>query len=157
MSCLQIPENNIAGPDDRCDVESQQLSRLVELGMLDLGEVQLLVHLVQQVLLDDRVHNHGDEQVEEDGGDVLGALGVGEHVLEDAWLDLSWYGHIVMQGDEDGSGRAADLEHQPHHEDHGHAGNNVGMVLDDKLMAQDGGVLGLLSLDHHPGLQAPRQ
>ena len=101
MSCLQIPENNIAGPDDRCDVESQQLSRLVELGMLDLGEVQLLVHLVQQVLLNDRVHDHGNEQVEEDGGDVLGALGVGEHVLEDAWLDLSWYGHIVMQGDED--------------------------------------------------------
>ena len=55
------------------DVEAEKLSGLIELGMLDLGQVQLPVHLVQQVLLDDLVHHDGDKQVEEDGGQVLQA------------------------------------------------------------------------------------
>lgn len=118
--------------------------------MLDLGQVKLLVHFVQQVLLDDCVHHHGDEQVEEDGRDVLGALSVRKNILKDTRLDFSWDRHVVMQGYEDGGRRAADLEHQPHDEDHGHAGDNVRMVLDDKLVAQDRRVLGLFSLDDHP-------
>ena len=119
--------------------------------MLDLGQMQLLVHLVQQVLLDDCVHHHRDQQVEEDGRDVFGALGICKDILKDARLDFSWDSHVVMQSYEDGGRRAADLEHKPHHEDHGHAGDDVRMILDDKFMAQDRRVLGLLSLDHHPG------
>ena len=118
--------------------------------MLDLGQMKLLVHFVQQVLLDDCVHHHGDEQVKEDGRDVLGALGVRKDILKDARLDFSWDSHIVMQGYEDRGRRAADLEHQPHHEDHGHAGDDIRMVLDDELVAQDRRVLGLFSLDDHP-------
>ena len=46
-----LPEDNVPSPEDADQVESQQLAGLVKLGVLDLGQVQLAVHLVQEVLL----------------------------------------------------------------------------------------------------------
>jgi hypothetical protein len=46
-------EENIAGPDEGSEVKGQQLSGFVELGMLDLGQVELAVDLVQEVFLND--------------------------------------------------------------------------------------------------------
>ncbi len=66
-----LPDEDVPGPQDGHEIEAEQLSTLVELGVLDLGQVQLAVHLVQQVLLDDLVHHHGDQQVEERGGHIL--------------------------------------------------------------------------------------
>merc|ERR1719264_2073273 len=71
-----------------------------------------------------------------------------------SWKTPGWISVGTVTCDasyEDGGRRAAYLEHQPHHEDHGHAGDDVCMILDDKFMAQDRRVLRLLSLDHHPG------
>ena len=46
-----FPEDDVPGPDDGDQVEGEELPALVELGVLHLGEVQLAVHLVQNVLL----------------------------------------------------------------------------------------------------------
>ena len=106
--------------------------------------MELLVDFVQQVLLDDGVHHHGDQHVEEKGGEVLEAGIVEREVLENSWLDLNIGCDIVLHDDEDRCEGRGDLEHQTDHEDHGNTGNNVSMVLDDEVMAEEGRVLGFL-------------
>ena len=66
-----LPQEDVAGPDDGDQVEAQQLAALVEFGVLHLGQVQFTVDFVQEVLLDDLVHDDGDQQVEERRRDVL--------------------------------------------------------------------------------------
>ena len=46
-----LPQQDVSPPDDGDQVEGQQLPGLVELGVLDLAQVQLAVHLVEHVLL----------------------------------------------------------------------------------------------------------
>ena len=46
-----LSHHEVHGPDDAHQVEGQELAGLVELGVLDLGQVKLTVHLVQEVLL----------------------------------------------------------------------------------------------------------
>ena len=53
-----LPEDEISAPEEGNQVEGYQLTGLIELVVLDLAEVELLVDLVQEVLLDDRVHYH---------------------------------------------------------------------------------------------------
>ena len=67
-----------------------------------LAEVQLPVDLVEHVLLDDLVHDDGDEEVEEDGGGVSQAGGVEGHVDGPAGGHLDREGHVVVQRDEQG-------------------------------------------------------
>lgn len=43
------------------------------------------------------------------------------------------------------------LKHQPQEEHHSNTGNNICMVLDDKLVAHHGWVLGRLLSDRHVG------
>merc|ERR1719470_708075 len=95
-----LPQDDVSAPEQRHDIESQQLSGFIKLGVLDLGQVELLVDLVQQVLLDDGVHHNGDQQIEKHSGDVLDTSGVEGEVLEDSGLDLHRSGDIVMQRDE---------------------------------------------------------
>ena len=111
------------------DVEAEKLSGFVELGMLDLRQVQLPVHLVQQVLLDDLVHHDGDKQVEEDGGQVLQAWVVEGNFMY-AWRShVDGHRYIVMQRDEEWRKGRRHLEHETNDEDHGDAGHDIGVVL----------------------------
>ena len=126
--------DDVPGPDEGDQVEAEQLAGLVELHVLHFGQVELLVDFVQHILLDDGVHHHGNEQVEEHGGHVLDAGAVEGEVGEGGGLGRQ--GHVVMESDEDGGQRAGHLEHEAQHEDHGHTGDNVRMVLDHKLVAE---------------------
>ena len=120
--------------------------------MLDLGEVQLAIDLVQDVLLDDLVHDNGNQQVEEDGGDVLEAGVVEDQFVGTLRTHVDGHGDVVVQRDEEGGEGRRHLEHEPDDEDHGDAGDDISMVLDDELMAEDRGVLGVgPSLDSHGG------
>ena len=120
--------------------------------MLDLGEVQLAIDLVQDVLLDDLVHDNGNQQVEEDGGDVLEAGVVEDQFVGTLRTHVDGHGDVVVQRDEKGGEGRRHLEHEPDDEDHGDAGDDISMVLDDELMAEDRGVLGVgPSLDSHGG------
>lgn len=49
-----LAHDDVDGPHGGDQVEGQQLAGLVELGVLDLREVQLPGHLVQEVLLQDK-------------------------------------------------------------------------------------------------------
>ena len=118
--------------------------------MLHLGQVEPAVDLVEQVLLDDGVHHDGNEEVEEDGRDVLEPGRVESNVHKVAGLDLHRDGHIVVDRNEDGGQRRRHLEHESHHENHGHTGDNIRVVLDDKLMAENRRILArLFPLDDH--------
>ena len=46
-----LPQDDVSGPEDADQVERQQLTALVELGVLDLGQMKLAVHLVQEIFL----------------------------------------------------------------------------------------------------------
>ena len=92
--------------------------------------------------LNDLVHDNRDEKVEEDGGDVLDPSLVEGHVHGLAGSDLHGKTHVVVQGNEQARQGTRYLEHETHHEDHGNAGHDVRMVLDDELVGQDGRVLG---------------
>ena len=106
--------------------------------------MKLLVDLIQQILLDDGVHHNGDEEIEEKCGDVPHARCVEWQVLEHPRHGLHAGSGVVLHHDEDRGQAGGDLEHEPHHEHHGHTGHDVSMVLDDKLVAEEGRVLGLL-------------
>ncbi len=128
-----LPEEDVARPQDRHQVEAEQLTAVVELGVLDLGKVQLAVDLVKEVLLHDLMHDDGDQQVEESGGDVLveqKKMGFISHpyflkenlllhldsrcVESDVdhlpWHDLNREGGVVVKGDEHRSHRGSHLE-----------------------------------------------
>ena len=111
------------------DVKAEKLSGLIELGMLDLRQVKLPVHLVQQVLLDDLVHHDGDKQVEEDGGQVLQARVVKGNFMDAGRSHVDGHRHIVMQRDEERRKGRRHLEHEANDEDHGDAGHDIGVVL----------------------------
>ena len=74
-----------------------------------LAEVQLPVDLVQHVLLYDLVHDHRDQEVEEDGWHVLDPGRVEGHVDGPAGLHLHREGHVVVQSDEEGGQGGRDL------------------------------------------------
>ena len=57
--------------------------------------------------------------------------------------------NIVMESNEKWGQRWGHLEHQTHHEDHGHTSHNVGMILNDELMAQYGWILGASFFQRH--------
>ena len=69
---------------------------------------------VNESYLDDLVHDDGDEEVEEDGGDVLEAVGVEHHVhvLGAAAGGRRGHrqGHVVVQRDEQRRHRGRDLK-----------------------------------------------
>jgi len=142
-----LAQEEVATPEERHQVECQQLSGLIELVVLHLAQVQLLVDLVQQILLDDGVHHHGDEEIKEDSWNVPEASCVEWQVLEHPRHGLHWGGGVVLHHDEDRGQAGGHLEHEAHHEHHGHAGHDVSMVLDDKLVTKEGWVLGLLLHD----------
>merc|ERR550519_1509722 len=146
-----LPHHDVHAPHDRDQVEAQQLAGLVKLGVFDLGQVELLVDLVEEVLLDDGVDHHGDEKVEEGCRDVLEAGSVEGHVLGDARHGLHGDRHVVLEGDEDRGEGGGHLEHQAHHKHHRHAGHYVRVVLDHELMAHDGRVFSrLFASKRHP-------
>jgi len=101
-------QHNVSGPDQADQVKAEQLSALVKLGVFDLGEMQFPVDLVQQVLLDDLVHNDGDQQVEEDGGDVFDAGSVDDGLVNVGHGGVGGgrsQGDVVVKGDEQGRDR----------------------------------------------------
>lgn len=49
----QVPEHDVSGPEERDDVERQQLSRLVELVLLGLGQMQPLAEFLRQKIKSD--------------------------------------------------------------------------------------------------------
>ena len=109
--------------------------------------MKFLVNFIEEILLDDGVHHHGDEEIEEDSWHVLEPSGVEGEVLEHSGHGLHVGGGVVLHHDEDRCQGGGDLEHQPDHEDHGDTRHDVRVVLDDELMAEVGRVLGLLL--HH--------
>ena len=146
-----LSHDDVAGPHKADDVEAQELSTLIELGVLDLGQVELAVDAIKQVLLDDLVHYNDDQEIEEDSREILDAGRILDDVMDLSGGELHRHRDIVVQGDEErGQGRRH-LEHEAHDEDHGHAGHDVGMVLDHELMAENGGILRAPPLDGHGG------
>ena len=96
------------------------------------GLSRIIDYLVQNVLLDDLVHDDGDQKVEEDGGDVL-QPGVVEDKLLRTGGSVEGDGDVVVESDEErGQGRRH-LEHQADDKDHGHASDDIRMVLDDEV------------------------
>ena len=137
-----FPQENISSPENGDQIKGQQLARLVELGVLDLAQVQLAVKLVEHVLLNDLMHYYGDQEVEEGGRNVLQARRVEHDVGGLAFgADLDGHGHVVVQSDEERRRRGSHLEHEPHHKHHGHARHDVRMILNHELVAQDGWIL----------------
>ena len=141
--------DDVTGPKKADNVEAQQLAALVKLGVLDLGQVEFPVDPIQKVLLDDLVHDNGDQQVKENSGEVLDSGGIVGHVGHPTRAIVHGDRDVVVQSDEErGQGRGH-LKHQAHHKDHGHASHDVCVVLDDKFMAKDGRVFGAPPLDSH--------
>ena len=101
------------------------------------------------IYLDNLVHHNRDEEIEEDGGDVFKTGLVEGHVRAMSGRHLHRNADIVLEGNKCSGQRARHLEHESHHKDHGDAGHNVGMVLDDELVREDGGVLGRGTTLHH--------
>lgn len=158
-------------PDDRDEVEDQELAALVEFGVLDLGQVQLAVQFVQQVFLDHGVHHNADEKVEEHQSKVLNSPSVLDGRLvgsrrkqiarvvrhhheqcREGSANLKVVNKISMRCVANEESRTiwnfqkslpiVYLEEQSEHEDHRYAGHDVRMVLDEELMAEDRWVLG---------------
>ena len=53
-----------------CD-QKDFLTTFIELGMFDLRHVKFSVDTIQQVFLDNLMHNNGNQQVEKDGWQIL--------------------------------------------------------------------------------------
>ena len=66
-----FPEQDVSSPNNTDQIECQKLSTFIEFGVLDLGQMKLAVHFIQKILLDDLVHDNSNEEIEEDGRDVL--------------------------------------------------------------------------------------
>ena len=75
--------------------------------------MQLPVDLVQEILLDNLVHDDGDEEIEKDGGHVLDAGGVHDRLSQvgRSALGRRRRRHVVVQGDEKAGHRRRHLEH----------------------------------------------
>ena len=88
------------------------------------------------------MHDDGDQQVEEDSGDVFDACLVERHLHGLSGSSFNGEAHVVVQGDEEAGQRVRHLEHEAHNEHHGKAGHDVRMVLNDELVREDRRVLG---------------
>ena len=66
-----FPEQDVSSPNNTDQIECQKLSTLIEFGVLDLGEMKLAVHFIQKIFLDNLMHDDCNEEIEEDGRDVL--------------------------------------------------------------------------------------
>lgn len=76
-----LAHDDVAGPQQTDDVKAQQLATLVELGVLDLGQVKLAIDSIQKVFLNDLVHDDGNQQIEENGWQIFNAGGIMDDVL----------------------------------------------------------------------------
>lgn len=63
--------------------------------------MKLAIDPIQKVLLDDLVHDDGDQQVEENSREILDAGSVMDDVLRLFGANLDGYGDVVMQSDEE--------------------------------------------------------
>ena len=140
---------NLTGPNETDDVEAEELSALVELGMLDLGQVELAINPVQKILLNDLMHNDGDQQVKENGRHVPGTSSIVDDILDLSRGNFNGNTNVMMKGDEQRGQRRRDLKHQADDKDHGNASNDVGMVLNDKFVAKHGRILGASTFHRH--------
>jgi len=97
-----LSHDDISSPQKTDNVEAQQLPTLVKLGMLDLGQVQLPIHTIQKVLLNDLMHDNSNQQVKENCGEILDTSGIIGDILDLSRCNLHGYRDIVMKRDEEG-------------------------------------------------------
>ena len=97
------------------------------------------------------MHDNCDQEVEEDRWNVLDARRVEDQLMGSCGT-RDRNGDVVVQCDEERRERWRHLEHESDDEDHRDAGDDVGMILNNKIMAQDWRILvRCSSLDSHGG------
>lgn len=124
---------------------------------------------IEKIFLDDSVNNNGNQNIESSYQEVLWSTSVqniwiidcskmnneNEWLKSNEWLSLT-FGYIVLQGYENRGNRWCSLEQQSDHDQHGHAGHNVRMILYDELMRQYWRRFGACSsFDRHFGNRLP--
>lgn len=134
-------DQNVDPPDQRDEIEDEELTGFVKLGMLEFRKMHLAIDFIQGVFLAHSVHDDGDEHVEEDGANVFDASTVKRRWNFVARLARRVHRHVVAHGHEQLRHRLGYLKHQSDDKEHGYTGDDIGVVLDDEFVAEDGRTL----------------
>lgn len=123
----------VDGHTDGQDVEGKHVAGVVELAVFGLGEMETFVELVQDVFLHDGMSDDPAQRVEDHSAQILPT----ERVVDGVHLAVNLVRHVVLCGDEHLCKGLRRLEHEPQHDDHAGTRNNVPMVLNYELLAED--------------------
>lgn len=91
--------NHFNSPDKGDEVEDQQLATFVELGMFDLGKMELPIQFVQNVLLNDSMHHDTDQGIKRHKGYVLQSYCVIHYKRLSFFHHSIWRGCVVRHDD----------------------------------------------------------